>query len=199
MQKNTILRICLSVLVIVFLMTGCAGTQKSSESNFKAPTVTLSHVELEHYFGYWYYSPKIKPTKGKNAGKTGGSPLDYAFIFEITNPNSYPVLLDGFSFSIALEEFGLNRAISPETMWIPPGKTNQLRVHAMFDVNPALTSLLVTGGFQLKEKGMSGWEAIEKWWTEAPNFSFPINVTEGSAVFKAGGLTRVVPFNATFP
>jgi len=199
MQKNAKLRICLSVLVIAFLMTGCAAMQKPSESNFKNPTVTLSHVELEHYFGYWYYSPKIKPTKGKNAGKTGGSPLDYAFIFEITNPNSYPVLLDGFSFSIALEEFGLNRAISPETMWIPPGKTNQLRVHAMFDVNPALTSLLITGGFQLKKKGMSGWEAIEKWWTEAPNFSFPINVNEGSAVFTADGLTRAVPFDATFP
>ena len=199
MKKKSIIRISLSILAIAAMLSGCAALQKPSESNFKAPTVTLSHVELEHSFGYWYYSPKIKPTKGKNAGKTGGSPLDYAFIFEITNPNSYPVLLDGFSFSIAFEEFGLNRAISPETMWIPPGKTNQLRVHAMFDVLPALNSLLVTGGFKLKEKGMSGWEAIEKWWTEAPNFSFPLIINEGSAVFTANGLTRVVPFNATFP
>ena len=108
-------------------------------------------------------------------------------------------MLEGFSFSIALEEFGLNRAISPETMWIPAGKTNQLRVHAMFDVLPALNSLLVTEGFKLKEKGMSGWEAIERWWTGAPDFSFPINVSEGSAVFTADGVTKVVPFAATFP
>lgn len=197
MQKNAILRICLSVLVIAFLMTGCAAMQKPSESNFKSPTVTLSHVELEHYFGWWFYGAKVKPTKGK-AGNNG-APLDYAFIFEITNPNNYPVMLDGFSFSVAFEEFGLNRVIAPETMWIPAGKTNQIRVHALFGVRAVQMSLLVTGGFKLKEKGVSFWDALEKWWTGAPNFSFPLNVNEGSAVFTADGLTRVVPFNATFP
>ena len=197
MQKNAILRICLSVLVIAFLMTGCAAMQKPSDSNFKSPTVTLSHVELEHYFGWWFYGAKVKPTKGK-AGNNG-APLDYAFIFEITNPNNYPVMLDGFSFSVALEEFDLNRVISPETMWIPAGKTNQIRVHAVFGVRAVQMSLLVTGGFKLKEKGVSFWDALEKWWTGAPNFSFPLNVNEGSAVFTADGVTRVVPFNATFP
>ena len=197
MQKNAILRICLSVLVIAFLMTGCAATQKSSESNFKSPTVTLSHVELEHYFGWWFYGAKVKPDKGK-AGNNG-APLDYAFIFEITNPNSFPVMLDGFSFSVAFEDFGLNRVIAPETMWIPAGKTNQVRVHALFGVRAVQMSLLVTGGFKLKEKGVSFWDQLEKWWTGAPNFSFPLNVNEGSAVFSAGGVTRVVPFNATFP
>jgi len=197
MQKNAIFRICLSVLVLAFLMTGCASMQKASESNFKSPTVTLSHVELEHYFGFWFYGAKITPEKG-SAGNNG-APLDYAFIFEITNPNNFPVMLDSFSFSVALEEFGLNRAISPETMWIPAGKTNELRVHAMFDIHPARLSLLVTGGFKLKEKGKDAWQAVEYWWTEAPNFSYPINVNEGSAVFKADGMTRVVPFNATFP
>lgn len=197
MQKNAILRICLSVLVIAFLMTGCAAMQKPSESNFKSPTVTLSHVELEHYFGWWFYGAKVKPTKGK-AGNNG-APLDYAFIFEITNPNNYPVMLDGFSFSVAFEEFDLNRVIAPETMWIPAGKTNQIRVNAVFGVRAVQMSLLVTGGFKLKEKGVSFWDALEKWWTGAPNFSFPINVNEGSAVFTADGVTRVVPFNATFP
>jgi hypothetical protein len=197
MQKNAILRICLSVLVIAFLMTGCAAMQKPSDSNFKSPTVTLSHVELEHYFGWWFYGAKVKPTKGK-AGNNG-APLDYAFIFEITNPNNYPVMLDGFSFSVAFEEFGLNRVIAPETMWIPAGKTNQIRVHALFGVRAVQMSLLVTGGFKLKEKGVSFWDALEKWWTGAPNFSFPLNVNEGSAIFTADGLTRVVPFNATFP
>ena len=197
MQKNAILRICLSVLVIAFLMTGCAAMQKPSESNFKSPTVTLSHVELEHYFGWWFYGAKVKPDKGK-AGNNG-APLDYAFIFDITNPNNYPVMLDGFSFSVAFEEFGLNRVIAPETMWIPAGKTNQVRVHALFGVRAVQMSLLVTGGFKLKEKGVSFWDLLEKWWTGAPNFSFPLNVNEGSAVFTTDGLTRVVPFNATFP
>ncbi|MGB5747394.1 MAG: hypothetical protein WBM69_10450 [Desulfobacterales bacterium] len=197
MQKNAKLRICLSVLVIAFLMTGCAAMQKPSESNFKSPTVTLSHVELEHYFGWWFYGAKVKPDKGK-AGNNG-APLDYAFIFDITNPNNYPVMLDGFSFSVAFEEFGLNRVIAPETMWIPANKTNQIRVHALFGVRAVQMSLLVTGGFKLKEKGVSFWDQLEKWWTGAPNFSFPLNVNEGSAVFTADGVTRVVPFNATFP
>ena len=197
MKKKSIIRISLSILVIAALLSGCAALQKPSDSNFKSPTVTLSHVELEHYFGWWFYGAKVKPTKGK-AGNNG-APLDYAFIFEITNPNNYPVMLDGFSFSVAFEEFGLNRVIAPETMWIPAGKTNQIRVHALFGVRAVQMSLLVTGGFKLKEKGVSFWDALEKWWTGAPNFSFPLNVNEGSAVFRADGVTRVVPFNATFP
>jgi hypothetical protein len=197
MKRKAIVLPCLFALVVAAFFSGCAALQRPSESNFKPPTVTLSHVELEHYFGWWFYSAKVEPTKGK-AGNNG-APLDYAFIFEINNPNNYPILLDGFSFSVAFEEFGLNRAISHETMWIPPGKTNQLRVHALFDVRPVQMSLLVTGGFKLKEKGVSFWDQMEKWWTEAPNFSFPINVNEGSAVFKADGVTKVVPFKATFP
>jgi hypothetical protein len=58
---------------------------------------------------------------------------------------------------------------------------------------------LVTGGFKLKEKGKDAWQAVEYRWPAAPKISFPINVNEGSAVFTADGLTRVVPFNATFP
>ncbi|MBW1725416.1 MAG: LEA type 2 family protein [Deltaproteobacteria bacterium] len=198
MHKRSFVLTCLSVVVIAAMLSGCAGMMVTpTQQNFKAPTVALSHVELEHYFGWWFYGKKVKPTKGK-AGNNG-APLDFAFIYEITNPNDYPILLDGFSFSIALEEFSLNRAISPETMWIPPGKTNQLRVHALFDVRPAQLSLLVTGGFKLKEKGITFWDQLEKWWTGAPNFSYPISANEGSAIFKAGGITKVVPFNATFP
>jgi LEA14-like dessication related protein len=198
MHKKSFVLTCLSVVVIAAMLSGCAGMMVTpTQQNFKAPTVALSHVELEHYFGWWFYGKKVKPTKGK-AGNNG-APLDFAFIYEITNPNDYPILLDGFSFSVALEEFNLNRAISPETMWIPPGKTNQLRVHVVFDVRPAQMSLLVTGGFKLKEKGITFWDQIEKWWTGAPNFSYPISANEGSAIFKAGGITKVVPFNATFP
>jgi hypothetical protein len=197
MKKKSIVITCLSVLAVAVVFYGCAGWPKPSESNFKTPTVVLSHVELEHYFGFWFYDAKIEPKMGKPGNN--GAPLDYAFIFEITNPNDYPVQLDGFSFSVDLDGFVLNRAISPETMWIPGGKTNELRSHAVFDISPAQTSLLITAGFKLKEKGMTAQQAIEKWWTEAPDFSFPVNVTEGSATFKADGVVKTASFNATYP
>jgi hypothetical protein len=47
--------------------------------------------------------------------------------------------------------------------------------------------------------GKKPWEMLEKWWTTAPDFSFPVEVREGSAVFKADGITKVVAFKAKYP
>jgi hypothetical protein len=122
-----------------------------------------------------------------------------AFIYEINNPNAYPVLMDGFKFSVLFDEFEVNTVSSPESMWIPAGKTNALRVPAIFDTRQTLLTLLLPGAMKLKEKNLSPWEALEKWWTGAPDASFPVTASEGSAVFQADGVTRVVPFEATFP
>ena len=198
-----ILIACVSVALISALMTGCAGMQaKPSESNFKAPVVSLEFVEVAHYWGWWYFSKKVKPTMG-DAGNNG-APLDLAFVFNIENPNSYPVSLEELKFTVAFEEFDLNTVSSQELQWIPPGKTNQLRVHAMFDDRQSLLSLLVVGGFKLKEKtGKAGAGAALKqlgaWWKAAPEAAFPIHVKEGAAIFKADGLTKVQTFNFTFP
>lgn len=195
MRKQSILLVALSVFVAAAFMTGCAATP--SEKNFKDPTISLSHVEVPYYVGYYYLSSKVKPTKG-NAGNYG-APMMMAFIFDITNNTGYPVELDGFKFSVQFEEFEVNTVNSPETMWIPPGKTNQVRVPAIFDTRQTLLTLLLPGAMKLKEKGMSPWAALEKWWTGAPDFAYPISVAEGAAVFKAGDMVRVVPFDATFP
>jgi len=198
MRKSTVLLSGLCLIMIIALMTGCAGmAPKPSESNFKAPVITLSHIEVEHYYGYWYFSNKVEPTKGK-AGNYG-APLDMAFIFEIENPNSYPIRMDNFKYSILFDEFEVNTVSSSEAMWIPSGKTNAIRIHAMFDTRQTLLTLLLPGAVKLKEKKMSPWDALEKWWTGAPEFSFPITVKEGSAVFTAEGITKVVPFESTFP
>jgi hypothetical protein len=189
---------CLSVLVAAALLSGCAGMQaKPSESNFQAPMVNLSHVELPYYTGYYYISNTVEVTKG-NKGNFG-APMMMAFVFEIENPNKFPVMLDGFTFSVLFEDFEVNTVGSPETMWIPAGMTNQLRVPAMFDTRQTLLTLLLPGAMKIKEKGISPWEALDKWWNGAPDFSFPVSVTEGSAVFNAGGIVKVVPFEAVFP
>lgn len=197
MRKTTIVLICLAAMVAAAFFTGCAGMQKASESNFKDPVISLSHVEVQKYWGWWYYSAKVKPTKGK-AGDYG-APMVLAYIWEIQNPNSYPVELKEFKFSVGFEEFDLDTVILPDSMWIPAGHTNELRAVSVFDGRSALLSMLVTGGFKLKEKGESPWDALEKYWTGIPDFSFPVHANQGTAIFGADGVTKGVSFNATFP
>ncbi len=203
MRKKSIILLGLSVIIVATLLTGCVSIMvKPTPKNFKTPEVTLNYVDVAHYWGWWYYKKDIKPTMGE-AGDYG-APLDLAFVFDITNPNSYPVMLEDIKFTVAFEEFDLNTPNSIETQWIPPGKTNQVRVHAMFDGRQSLLSLLVAGGFQLKEKvGDAGagpaLKQLGKWWEEIPEFAFPIYVKGGSAVFKADGLVSVATFSGKFP
>ena len=198
MHKRSFILTCLSVVVVAAMLSGCAGMMVTPTSqNFKAPVVTLDSMEVAHAFGYWYFSNKVAPTKGKPDNV--GAPLDLAFIFNIENPNEYAVKMENLKFTVAFEEFDLNTVASTDTMWIPAGKTNQVRVHAHFDVRQSLLSLLVTGGFQLKAKGTNAWDQLEKWWTGIPEYTVPVYVNAGSALFKADSLTQVVTFKATFP
>jgi len=198
MHRKSYLLILLSLVMAVALLSGCAGMQaKPSEANFQAPAVMLSHVEVPYYVGYYYISNKVEVTKGKKGNY--GAPMMMAFIFEIENPNKFPVMMEGFQFSVLFEDFEVNTVSSPETMWIPAGKTNQIRVPAIFDTRQTLTTLLLPGAMKLKEKGISPWDALEKWWTGAQDFSFPVTATEGSAIFNAGGIVKVIPFEAVFP
>ncbi len=197
MRKRSVVFIGLGVIVFSTLLLACATAPTPTEPTFSPPVVTLDSVEVAHYWGWWYFSKKVEPTKGK-AGDYG-APMDLAFIFDISNPNPYPVKMEGFKFTVAFEEFDLNTVGSTETQWIPGGKTNQVRVHAMFDGRQSLLSLLVTGGFKLKEKGMSVWDQLENWWVGVPEFSFPIYVKEGSAIFSTDGRSEVTTFSGTFP
>jgi len=212
MCRRTVILAGFFVIVFSMLLLGCgngsapteqkASVEGPTEESFAPPVVSLNSVEVAHYWGWYYFSNKVEPTKGK-AGKYG-APLDLAFIFSIKNPNPYPVMMEDLKFTVAFEEFDLNTVSSNEVQWIPAGKTNQLRVHAMFDGQQSLLSLLVTGGFKLEEKGMgagpgAALKQLETWWTGIPEFSFPVHVKEGSAVFKADSLTKVATFGGTFP
>jgi len=201
MRKQPILLMLFCTLLAAAFLSGCAA-MKPTQSNFQEPTVTLDFVEVAHYWGWWYYSKKVEPTMGE-AGDYG-APLDLAFTFNAENPNPYPVRLSEIKFTVAFEEFDLNTVKSQAAQWIPPGKTNQIKVHAMFDGRQSLLSLLVVGGFKLQEKtGASGAGAalkqLAEWWQAAPDYGFPIHVKEGAAIFNADGVTKVSSFSATFP
>ncbi len=194
-KRSTILLIALMFGMGV-LFASCAGVQtKPTAANFKAPAIALELIDVPQYDGYWVYS-KIKPTKGKGGGS---APLPLAVTFNITNPNPYPVLLDGYKFTIAFEEFDMVTVNGYDTQWIPAGKTNQLRATTMITPGTAVLSLLVTGGFKLKAKGTNAWAALEKWWTTIPDMAFPITIHEGAFNFKANGVSKILPFKATYP
>lgn len=198
MKKRLILLVSICLLLVVpGLLFGAEKEVKTTPKKFKPPVVTLSRVEVANYWGYWFYGGKVEVTRGK-AGNNG-SPLGLNFIFDIKNPNPYPVALESLNFTVAFEDFDLNTVGSQEVMWIPAGKTNQLRVSAMLGLWEAFMSVGVTGGFRLQEKGIAVHDQLEKWWTNIPDFSFPVQVKEGSAVFKAGKVTGVSSFSATYP
>jgi hypothetical protein len=196
-MKTKSIRMIVALALAVFLAAGCAGMHKASEGTFQSPVVTLNHVEVPYYTGYWYYAKAVNPTKG-DAGDYG-APLQMAFIFDIQNNNDYPVMLQSLKFSVKFDDFEVNTLSSQETMWIPAGKTNQLRVPGMFDTRQTLLTLMLPGAMQLKAMGKTPWDLLEKWWKGAPDFSFPVEVTEGAATFKADGITKVGAFKAKYP
>ena len=194
MQKKNIIFTVISLIAIIAFMSACVGVPRPDESNFRDPLIGLDHVEISYYTGYYYFSKQVPPTRGK--ADNYGAPLLMAFIYKIYNPNPYPVMLDGFSFVILFEDFKVNHVNSPDAMWIPAGRTNLLRVPAMFDTRQTLLALILPEAMKLKKKNISPWDVLEKWWTGAPDFAYPIRVTEGAAVFRADGVIRAVPFAA---
>jgi hypothetical protein len=183
---------------LAMVLTACAGLgTKPTASNFKAPVITLESFMVPQYDGYWYYSKKNKTTKGDPGDR--GAPLPMTFLFNVKNPNAYPILLQGFTFTVAFEGFDLVTVNVDDEYWIPAGKTDQVRATTMITVRSALLSLLVGGGFKLKAANMNAWQALEKWWTGVPDYSVPVTVHEGAATFSADGVIKVVPFKAQFP
>jgi hypothetical protein len=184
---------------IALVMVSCAGMQaKPTEANFKAPVIKLESVEVPQYDGYWYYAKAVAPTKGQPDDR--GAPLPMSFLFSIENPNPYPIMLEEIKYTIAFDkEFELITSSAKDANWIPAGKTDQVRITTMITARSALMSLMVTGGYKLKEKGWSPWDALERWWKGVPEYTVPVTVKEGAFTFKADGMVKVLPFEATFP
>ena len=180
------------------ILISCSGMPaKPTEANFKAPVVSLESVQVTQYNGYWYYDAKVTPTKGKAGANSAMLPM--AFLFNITNPNDYPVKLDGFGFTVAFDDLDVNMVNAFETQWIPPGKTNQLTVMSIVDVQQVLLSLLIPNAEKVKAKNTNAWALLEKWWTEIPNMTVPVEARKGAATFTADGVQKVIPFAAKFP
>jgi hypothetical protein len=197
MRKKLVLMTVLLFGLSVVLCS-CAGMQtKPTAANFKTPGITLESFMVPQYDGYWLYGAKTKPAKGK-AGNHG-APLPMTFVFNVHNPNPYPVLLDGFQFTVAFQGFDVVTVNNMDANWIPAGKTDQVSATTMITVRSALLSLLVAGGFKLKAAKMNAFQALENWWTGVPDLTVPVMVHEGAFSFSADGVTKVVPFKGDVP
>jgi hypothetical protein len=193
------LALIVSMIFIAAVALGaCATMGKPTAENFKAPKVTLVSFEVPQYDEYWYFAASVKPTKGK-AGDRGAF-LPMSFLFDVHNPNNFPVLLEGITYTVAFDkEFEVITTNINDSYWIPAGKTSQVRVSTLVTVRSALTGLLLANAPALKQRGWDAWATLEKWWNGVPDLSVPVTVKNAAFTFKADGLMKVVPFEATVP
>ena len=183
-------RALIIVLTAVFVLT-CGLSTAFAKGSVVAPVVSLERVEVQNYFGFWH------GTKEKPKAK-GNCPIVGAYVFNISNPNSIPVQLDGMKFTYAFDGYNITTPQYTNTMWIPPGKVSQVRVVSLITTGAIAGNLAVTSGFKMKEQGHSAGALLKKWWTEAPDMSYPITVN-GSARFNYEGDFVVATFEGKFP
>ena len=190
------------ITILIFgmgiLLASCGGMMgKPTASNFKEPVIKLESFGVPQYDEYWYFAASVKPTKGK-AGDRGAS-LPMTFLFSIQNPNDYPVLLEGITYTVAFDQdFDIIMENNNDSYWLPAGKTDHVRITTMVTVRQALTGLLLANAIALKAKGWSPWDALERWWEEVPDAKVPVSIKNASFTFRADGLIKVVPFAATY-
>lgn len=170
---------------------------------FEAPVVTLDRVEVASIQPF-FVKPRVEYKNEKEPGKElpAGGILNMAYIFNIKNPNKSPVMLDELTFSTAFEGFEINTAFSYEDSWIPGGKTNQLKVVTTNETLPTITSLMVgaENAEKIQQQKTSAGALVKKWWENVGDFSFPIEVTAGTALFKdEKGKELRVTFSGKFP
>ncbi len=178
------------VFIIAVGIVGCTVWWAVVPPKVQPPVVKLNRVEVAHYWPFW-----IEPKKKR------GSTLDLAFVFDITNPNKFKVMLDQFRFTTAFEGFELSTPIVYEDIYIPAKTTSQLRVEVTYDAYTALLALLVPAGNveMLKKKGVKHVNLLKSWWEKVGDFAFPIEVRNGVASFTSDYGEVISSFKATFP
>ncbi len=197
-KKSTVLLIAL-IFGIGALFASCAGVQtKPTAANFKDPVITLDYIGPSYYEGFWYYG-KAKVAMGKAPAGGGSSPVTLEFVFEIANPNSYPILLDSSQFFLYFDDYELRIVKDMNEMWIPAGKTNSKVLHVTLTPFSTYVKFLLASKELALSRGDKPWDKITQWWTGFPDMALKIDVTEGSFSFRANGVSKVVGISVTYP
>ncbi len=179
----------IAILLVMLAITGCASMPGAGGAA-QPPQVKLERVEVASYFPY--------------AAPPARVPMVLGFIYNLNNPNDYPVALEEMKFTVSFEAkpgeyFALNTPTVYERMSIPGKTTNQLRVTAVLDSLVAPGNLAVTSGTRVTALGLKPGDVVKDWWEKIGDFSFGIKVSEGVAMFTSPSGNMVVPFEDTFP
>jgi hypothetical protein len=194
----------LALLVALVFFTGvvfvsCAGMEtKPTEGNFTTPAVKLDSVQVSYYEGFWYYG-KAQPELGKAPAGGGSSPVSLDFVFEITNPNSFPVKYESSSFFLYFEDYELRVVNDSNPMWIPPGKTNSKVLSVTLTPYSTYAKFLLASKQLAAQRGDQPWQKIQYWWEKLPEMGFRMDLKEGNFTFSADGITKVAPVNMKYP
>jgi len=190
----TVLIFCLGVALI-----SCVTTQvKPTNTNFIAPKVTLDSIQLSYWEGFWHYG-KAKVAKGKAPKFGGSSPVTLDFVFEITNPNEFPVSLESSQFFLFFDDYDLRVVNDNNPQWIPAGKINTKVLHVTLTATTTWVKFLLAGKELALKRGDKPWKKVEGWWLGLPDMSFPIDLKDGAFIFEAGGIVKVVPIKIRYP
>jgi hypothetical protein len=174
----------LAVLVMVLLVSLSFVSLCFASDN---PVITLERIDVASIQPF-FVKPRVEFKDEKETGKDlpVGAMLNMAYIFSIKNPGKAPIMLDELTFTTAFEGFEINTALVYEDSWIPAGKTYQLRVVVTNETLPTIGSLSVGAGNvqKIQEMKVTAGALVKKWWENVGDFSFPIEVTAGTALFK---------------
>jgi len=175
------------ILLVGLAVAGCA-TMPGTGGSPRPPLVKLERVEVASYFPY--------------APPPARVPLVLGFIYNVRNPNDFPVALEEMKFTVSFEGkpgeyFALNTPIIYEKMSIPGKTTNQLRVTTVLDSLVVPGNLAVTSGRRVTDLGLKPGDMVKDWWEKVGDFPFGIKVSEGVAMFEGGSL--LVSFEDMFP
>jgi hypothetical protein len=171
---------------------------KPTEANFKEPSVTLDYVQIDYYNGFWAYG-KAEVERGKAPKFGGSSPITLAFIFNIMNPNTYPIQYESGSFYVFFDDYELRVVNDNNPMWIPAGMSNSKVLTVTIDPATTWAKFLLAGKQLALERGDDPWKKVEEWFTELPEMSFPIDLKDGGFTFSADGVWKSVPIAERYP
>lgn len=203
------MRKILIVIMVFSLMVGLMAAPAAAK--MKAPVIKLDRVEVASLQPF-FVLPRIGYKSPKEPGKVGkygySSIMGLAYILSIENPNIGDIMLDDLTFTVAFEGFDVHMAMFYDDMWIPgkglfgKPKTNYLRIQLNHEALQTIVNLSVGSiwATRIKEMGTSQGALVKKWWTEIGDFTFPIEIKYGSALFmdKKGREIRV-PFSGKWP